>query len=327
MEIEQFIEEDIRKFLDEELKEKTSESPTPSTTSGVLAPEEVGLYGPSRDYGKDLDDAIKDANRAKAQQILDDLKGSIISFPEGSPEQVERKRLVEKLYHRFQQGFNPEQEARVAALANELELMDAAKQEAPATKPTAPETPAPPPPPNQEAKPDAVKVEKRAPGTPVPHELSIEEEQSILADIQQVETLIAEHSYTSAIKQYQNIKDGLSIDNLMGVQRERILSRLMDVHKRIASRLDEKAMGGAAEEQRLNQHLDAATQAAETGNKAEAMHQYQSAKEIFMSLPEERRGTAQEQLLAVFERIKGGKKGGDSGALLDEEEKQLHGAP
>ena len=53
------------------------------------------------------------------------------------------------------------------------------------------------------------------------------------------------------------------------------------------------------------------------------MRQYRSAKALFLSLPDNRRGTVQGRLLAVFKRI----KGDDARTLLDDEEKRLHGAP
>ena len=57
MDMEQFIEEDIRAFL-ESRKATTPAAHEPPRQDGVLAPEELSLYASSRDYAKDLDEAL-----------------------------------------------------------------------------------------------------------------------------------------------------------------------------------------------------------------------------------------------------------------------------
>ena len=59
MELEQFIEKDIGAFLDGRLSRAGEATTTPKARrEGVLAPEELALYAPSRDYAKELDKAL-----------------------------------------------------------------------------------------------------------------------------------------------------------------------------------------------------------------------------------------------------------------------------
>ncbi len=113
MELEQFIEQDIIAFLDEKLH--TQEVPIKNEPPKTIAPEEAGLYEPTRDYEGELEAAIRDINRAKAQQLLTDLKKEHDGYPPDAPERLERQHLLERLYRRFQQAFGHEAEQQTAA--------------------------------------------------------------------------------------------------------------------------------------------------------------------------------------------------------------------
>ncbi len=113
MELEKFIAEDIVTFLDRKLHERASERDKPATApQAVVAPEEVGLYSPTKDFEREMAEAIQDANRAKGLKLLDELKQQHDSFPADAPERLERKRLMEQLYRRFQEAFGHETEEK-----------------------------------------------------------------------------------------------------------------------------------------------------------------------------------------------------------------------
>jgi len=139
MELEQFIEQDIITFLDEKLH-STDSAVKQKSVAPIIAPEDVGLYSPTRDYQAELAEAIRDVNRARAQRILSDLKQEYDSFPPDAPERLERQRLLERLYRRFQEAFSSQGSLPAASASRQQDTVSPAVFTPPAPESSSPVT-------------------------------------------------------------------------------------------------------------------------------------------------------------------------------------------
>lgn len=123
MELEQFIEQNIKAFLDKRQQVSAKHSlkgvgnPNKGDSKTVvtqtitesgqehLTPEEVAIYTPSRQYADELDSAIHSEEFEKAKQILLDLKEEHDKYPRDAPEWTVTKELFKELYQRFKDSF------------------------------------------------------------------------------------------------------------------------------------------------------------------------------------------------------------------------------
>lgn len=107
MELEHFVREDIKTFLDQRRSEIQPAKTSQKVNDGVVSPEDLPLYAPSRDYSKELHEALHAKDMDQARKILEQLKEDMETYRQDSPEWAERKRLLEGLYHQFQKTTQP----------------------------------------------------------------------------------------------------------------------------------------------------------------------------------------------------------------------------
>jgi len=346
MELEKFIAEDMIAFLDRKLHERATKQDKPKAVQkAVVAPEEVGLYSPTKDFEKEMAKAIQDANRAKAQKLLDELKQQHDSFPADAPERLERKRLMEQLYRRFQEAFGHETQGKPSSETKStapkpLESLKAPPPSSSGPAATQERFPAHTKAPTQN-KPEAsiqtkqapIQAKSRestqAPPTPqqapepvIPAGLSDEEEAALHADLEQIVALIEEESYPAAMRQYHALKERLSEEDMTPNQRETIVSRLRALYTEIAKPLAAK-VGGSDEEVKFREHAHAAEARAAAGNLPEAMREFNAAKALCDALADPEKG--KETLKGLYERIRAAEP--REHHVLDEEEKVLTGSP
>ncbi len=139
MELEQFVEEDIKAFLEHHLHNKTEKASAPASPEAI-AQEEVGLYSPSKDFERELENAVREGDMDKAQHLLHELKESLDAYPADAPERNSRQHLLEKLYKRFQEAFGHRKDEKAKLLEKELGQFAApeAKEEAAKEEPAEP---------------------------------------------------------------------------------------------------------------------------------------------------------------------------------------------
>jgi hypothetical protein len=100
MDFDRFIEKDILSFLDKRTVEIASQA-------AHLREEEFSLFEISSDYSKDLNEALKDGNIARARQILEEVKIKYVQAPEGSSSKKRLYSVIEEMYERirdFEEG-------------------------------------------------------------------------------------------------------------------------------------------------------------------------------------------------------------------------------
>jgi hypothetical protein len=334
MELEQFIEEDVRSFLDRRQAEAFSGgAPAPTRQDDVLEPEEI-LYAPGRDYVTEMDAALAEHDPAKARRILFSLKESYDQYPPDAPERAEQQRLLQSLYNRFQQALRTDRALQEEALA------EGGRSVFPASAPSQPPEAQKPSPP------------------PQPPGLSSQEERALAADITQVETLLAEGSVGAAMRVYHVVRRNLSPEQLTQEQRRRIIPRLRAAYDAIVRRLTSASAPVAPkrDEAQLNRspkgavqlfrERAAAAERAVTGqDPAEAMRQYRGMRSLYTDLPAGEQNAAKGTLQATYRRIENllhaqprpqpgvarataaGPAQNGGAAVLDDEERRLIGAP
>ena len=316
MELALFVEEDMRNFLDGVLSERNARvSPSAHQEAhqkGILSPEELALYSPSRDYAKELDVALHDRDYSRAERIIRDLKESFDNAPPGSPEKGEVKRLLELLYAKFREALQKRPGVQEGELFKELRAFipagesdavplppvstevshdgpvstgepvattvsaTAAASSETQLSPSALERPSPQSPSSPSSSAAALASSPSSPSssaalassplspsssasssasssssppsevvtdslaTPVtldtpsptpqpakgPKGLSEAEERALLADLEEIATLIKERSYAPAMHAYHDVRERLKAERLTPVQRARILGRL-----------------------------------------------------------------------------------------------------
>jgi|GEM_PF-2611602 len=365
MEIEQFIEEDIRRYLDarqaEFAQEPGVEPPLPK--DGVLAAEDLGLYAPAKDYSADLDAALHEHDLSKAKRILQELKERFDSFPEDAPEKGELKRVFDQLYRTFQEAVAKDKESQEAFLEEEL-------RELPPPKPSPAKTPAPeraslPVTSSEPAPPKSSRTASPPPAQSAPRppqRLTEDEERALEADIMQAETLLDEHAYTAAIKAYRKLRRNVFLEHMDPEQRARYLPRIKGLYARIGELLVRKAeqppaparpsqgqpspvlptlpspsvrvapRPEPAARHRLTLHLRSAEEAADADDIAEAMEQYHKARMLYDELPPDE--GSKRRLQELYGRIArgrraspatGGRQSARSKELIEREERRLTG--
>jgi hypothetical protein len=335
MELEQFIEEDMRSFLDQRQAEAYSAgTPAPTRQDDILEPEEV-IYAPARDFAKELDAALAEHDLAKARRILFSLKESYDRYPPDAPERAEQRELLQSLYIRFQGALRTDRALQAEALAEGGRFIPAAS--APAQPQEAPRPP------------------------PKPIGLSPQEERALAADITQIETLLAEGSVGAAMRVYHVVRRNLSAEQMTQEQRSRVIPRLRAAYDEIVKRLasasaaTSPARSGATEAPRplpegaaqlFREHAAAAERAAAAQDPAEAIRQYREMRSLYSGLPAGEQQAAMGTLQTTYRRIegllhtqpgpqpgavrvttRGASQSGEGGAVLDDEERRLVGAP
>ena len=362
MDMEQFIEEDIRAFL-ESRKATTPAAHEPPRQDGVLAPEELSLYASSRDYAKDLDEALAQKDIAKAKRVLLSLKESYNQYPTDAPEREEQQQLLEALYEHFQTTIAADrilrEEAADERISHSLSTSprNAVKGAAQPGGTRTDDTGTPPATPRT--------------GSPRPPGLSPEQERALLADIVRLETLLKEGAVGAAIREYQRILRSLSPEQLTPDQRAAMMPRLHAVYETIAQRLattgqpDASTRPNAARTpptpplpapsapppppannaqapapvtdptRRFAEHAAAAERAATAQDAADAMRQYRELRALYDGLPPAQQGNAAATLKALHGRISAlltqqtteRSASGPREMLLDKEERRLVGKP
>ncbi|RME32282.1 hypothetical protein D6789_00055 [Candidatus Woesearchaeota archaeon] len=121
MELDEFIKQDIQRFLDEQVAALHSTSEPVARTEGVIAPEEVMLYAPSEDYVKELDEALAKRDIEKAKKIIYGFKEAYEQYTPNSPEWEEGKRLFKSLYMTFRKALEEDERRQEELLRRELE--------------------------------------------------------------------------------------------------------------------------------------------------------------------------------------------------------------
>ena len=145
MEIGEFIEQDILIFLDDRID--SEKAPVRNTISSTLYL--------TRDYEKELTQAIAQNQPSVAKEILHALKDQFDAAPENTPDKEQLKALLTTLYERFKDFLDQQHIPAEAALMT----------------PQVPEPDEPPKPPGVEAKPAPQPVEAVQPPKPSVPEL------------------------------------------------------------------------------------------------------------------------------------------------------------
>lgn len=91
MDIDEFLERDIARYLDELLQEEDRKPPGVTGEGAFL----------TRDYEEEFLAALDRGNVAEAKRVLHDLKGKFDEHPAGTPEKRQLKLLLTDLYERF----------------------------------------------------------------------------------------------------------------------------------------------------------------------------------------------------------------------------------
>ncbi len=120
MELEHFIMKDMGAFLDRRRARDVAPITATPRQAGVLTPEELAAYSLRRDYSKELESALKEGSFPKAKRILLDLKVELSSYPPDAPELLEGRRILQRLYQRFQRALEEARERQESLLAEEL---------------------------------------------------------------------------------------------------------------------------------------------------------------------------------------------------------------
>ena len=313
MEMERFIEEDMTNFLQEKVHERATEQELPVKPTETVPEEEVGLYAPTKNYEQEMEQAVLDANKLKAQRLMSELKEQHDSYPADAPERLERKRLLEQLYKRYQESFGHEsgtptqEETKPAEAPPAQEPSPEPPQETPSAEPMPSIPPA--------ATPQEPAAMHEGPG-PEPQRVSEDELAPILATLDEIEALVTEHAYSGAMKKYHELKGTFSLENLSPQQRDMVLPRMKELFRQI-----HKQTG--AETGKLGAFHDACSairKAVESGDVPNAMRQYKTAREHATS--EEQK----ESLKELYDMIRAAQSDKPPN-VLDEEEKRLLGKP
>ncbi len=73
MDLSEFLEKDIKKYLDEQVVVSTMPKPRPR-------PDDLSVFSLTRDYAKEAREALQQGNLLKARQVLEDLKREALTF-------------------------------------------------------------------------------------------------------------------------------------------------------------------------------------------------------------------------------------------------------
>lgn len=318
MELDQFVEEDIRTFLDQYLLEsKGSTTSKGPERDGTVTEDEVELYMPMEDYPKELAAAIDDHDRSRATHVLEQLKRDMGRYPPDSQEWIERKKLFEPLYDQFKRAFSTMTPDELT-LTEELRSMGAvptkperaertdtrAASAPPKAKPDQPPAEPKPAPPERETKGTG---REEADGQR-PQGLTEEQERALVADVAEVETLAKEARYAAAMRAYQEVKRRLSPEQMTPEQRERIMRRMRLLHDRLVQRVHAPDRKGGHEKgdlrRRFMEHRQATEDATRTGNLVEAIYNYHAMLLLHAGLPDEERHEAKHLLPELYRQIR-----------------------
>jgi len=105
MELHDFLEEDILLFLDRKLIE---EGPASERNAPAMRDDEVAAVFLSRDYERELFDALRAHDLSRAKRILHGVKDDFASYPEDSLERRQLKVLLHSLYEKFKEFLDEE---------------------------------------------------------------------------------------------------------------------------------------------------------------------------------------------------------------------------
>lgn len=338
MELDQFIKQDIQRFLDERAAAQhgAATSEPSARKAGVLSPEEVMLYAPDHDYVKELDEALQRRDIEKAKKIIYGFKDAYEKYAPNSPEWEEGKRIFKSLYMAFRNAMAQDEQRQEELLKQELEhglsigrseqspaaaSQQATQQAAPQARP-APQQPEPQSsqqpssqqpapqssPPSQAPKPtnaelwqrlDQYAQEARRPGPERPA-MPKEEEQQLAQRIDAAERLLAAGKVHDALAAYKALSTGLSPEQLSREQRARYLPRLLTLYRRIHEAVEETNSSRSVFATALNHTKEAL----DHGDLRTAMSEHRHATTAFAHLPPSEQAAKRHLITDLYGEIK-----------------------
>lgn len=117
MELRDYLEQDIDDFLDNQL----SEINVSKDLKMVVRDDQAAAAMITKDYEKELFNALKSGDVVKAKQVLHDVKDEFYEYPDGSPERKQLKILLHSLYDKFKEYM--EEEATLNQLEEGIDSM------------------------------------------------------------------------------------------------------------------------------------------------------------------------------------------------------------
>jgi|GEM_PF-5117833 len=211
MELERFIEEEIRSFLD------TYHPSAPQPVA--LAPEDQLLYQPSRDYAKELDAAIAANDALRAKRILFDVKAAFDSQKPDAPERTELKKLFEALYLRFKQFFHKD-DPEFTAFLRSIGVL------------------AQPPPP--EKKTETVLPLRKPVEKPPVRSISTAAFEGLRDELALLHRLVARNDLRDAMAKYHELRARIVTMTLSAEQHEALFDEMRSVYRALHEALNER---------------------------------------------------------------------------------------
>jgi hypothetical protein len=94
MDFDKFVEKDMMEFLDKQAM-------LAAEKAAGLREEEFDLYEITKDYTKEITDALKEGDLRKAQKIFEDVKNRYLKAPDNSLSKKRFYTIMEEIYERI----------------------------------------------------------------------------------------------------------------------------------------------------------------------------------------------------------------------------------
>ncbi len=327
MELDEFIKQDIQRFLDAQVAALHATAEPRARKEGVIAPEEVMLYAPTRDYVKELDEALAKRDIEAAKKIIYGFKEAYEQYEPNSPEWEEGKRLFKSLYLTFRKAMEEDERRQEELLRRELEqgltIGNSPPPRTPSPTPpqqttppqtsapqtttqAAPQRPAPralvqktAPPPDFWRRLDAYAREAQTPGPERPA-MPPEQEALLAQRISAIEAQLQRGAPHDALAAYKALTNELAPEQLSREQRAKYLPRLLALYRRIHAAIEQLRRS----EEEFLAALTHSKEALAHGDLRTAMSEHRHAYTVLTHLPPNEQAAKRQLITDLYGQIK-----------------------